>query len=47
MMTIEQAKKIIAVVPKSSPYYEQARKVLFGQGVVVDKDVKSAKDVKE
>lgn len=33
-LTPDQAKRIIAVAPKDSPYYQQAQKVLFAKGYV-------------
>jgi hypothetical protein len=33
-LTPDQAKRIIAVAPKDSPYYEEAQRVLFAKGYV-------------
>jgi hypothetical protein len=31
-LTVDQAKRIIAVAPKDSPYYQEAQRVLFAKG---------------
>jgi hypothetical protein len=33
-LTPDQAKRIIAVAPKDSPYYQEAQRVLFAKGYV-------------
>jgi hypothetical protein len=33
-LSVDQARKIIAVAPKDSPYYQEAQKVLFSKGYV-------------
>ena len=33
-LTMDQAKRIIAVAPKTSPYYEAAQRVLFAKGYI-------------
>jgi hypothetical protein len=33
-LTVDQAKRIIAVAPKTSPYYLEAQRVLFSVGYI-------------
>jgi hypothetical protein len=33
-LTVDQARKVIAVAPKDSPYYQEAQRVLFAKGYV-------------
>ena len=33
-LTPDQAKRILMVAPKDSPYYEQAQRVLFAKGYI-------------
>ena len=33
-LSVDQARKIIAVAPKDSPYYQEAQRVLFAKGYV-------------
>ena len=33
-LTVDQARKVIAVAPKNSPYYVEAQRVLFAKGYV-------------
>ena len=33
-LTVDQARKVIAVAPKDSPYYVEAQRVLFAKGYI-------------